>query len=109
MPPHAACAITKNSENDPYYPVFLQSCEDNDAAIALQLAPDRELGMLTYGLRRAVERGHLALASQLLEVGAKWDTRTVHLASRSHETVKWLIESGYDVNTSVARGATLLL
>ncbi|KAI4626237.1 uncharacterized protein J4E87_004737 [Alternaria ethzedia] len=109
MPPHAACAVTKNSETDPYYPVFLQSCEDNDAAIALQLAPDRELGMLTYGLRRAVERGHLALANQLLGVGAKWDTRTVHLASRSHETVKWLIESGYDVNTSVARGNTLLL
>ncbi|CAO2658406.1 Nn.00g061290.m01.CDS01 [Neocucurbitaria sp. VM-36] len=87
---------------------FLHACESDDATSALQLAPDRDVGALTFGLNRAVERGHLDLARKLLEMGAKWDTRTIHLASGSLEAVKLLVESGFDVNTGLIRGGTLL-
>jgi hypothetical protein len=108
MPPHLGYAGAKNSRNNPNGPEFLKACENNDPTVALQLAPGRELELLTFGLNRAIERKHFDLASQLLKAGAKWDTRTVHLASTSHEAVVWLVESGYDVNTSIAYGTVLL-
>jgi hypothetical protein len=109
MPPHVGFVHPKNSlENDPDCPAFMKACEENDLAVALQLAPGRELELLIFGFNRAIEHNHFDLASHLLKAGATWDTRTVHLVSHSHEAVKWLVESGYDVNTSIASGAVLL-
>jgi hypothetical protein len=87
---------------------FLIACRDNDAALALQLAPERDTGALTFGLYHAVDGGHLDLADSLLQMGAKWDARTTHVASKSLDRVKWLVQSGYDVNTGMLNGAVLL-
>jgi hypothetical protein len=54
----------------PYITPFLNACENNHFAVALQLAPGRDAGFLTFGLNRAIRGHHLALASQLLEVSA---------------------------------------
>ncbi|KAF2735294.1 ankyrin, partial [Polyplosphaeria fusca] len=91
---------------------FLNACESNDAALALQLAPDRDAGALTFGLNRALGGSHLDLARQLLGAGAKWDPETVHLASKSLDAVKLLVESGFDVNTvfySLASAALIMV
>lgn len=87
---------------------FLNACEHNDAILALQLAPNRDAGALTVGLNNAVRKSHLELARKLLGMGAKIDAMTVHEASRSLEAIKLLIEFGFDVNTSLIRGGTLL-
>jgi len=109
MPPHLAYSGRHaDPANDPEFPAFLRACETNDAVVALKLASGRKPEPLTYGLNRAIECNHLDLAGQLHTAGAKWDTRTVHCASHSHEGVKWLLEWGYDVNTSIAYGAVLL-
>lgn len=96
------------NRTDVFLAAFLHACESNDAASALQLAPDRDAGALTFGLNRAVKGSHLDLARQLLEVGAKWDAETVNLECRSLEAVKLLVESGFDVNTGLVRGGVLL-
>jgi hypothetical protein len=45
---------------------FLIACRDNNIALALQLAPERDAGALTFGLYHAVDEGHLDLADSLL-------------------------------------------
>jgi len=108
MPPHLAYYKLGDQSNDPCCAIFLQACESNNAAVALMLASGREPEPLTYGLNKAIECNHLDLATQLHTAGTRWDTRTVHCASDSHEGVKWLLELGYDVNTSIAYGTVLL-
>jgi hypothetical protein len=107
-PPHLAHAQVQNNQ-DLYLVAFLAACENNDAAVALQLAPDRDAGLLTFGLNRALRGHHLTLADELWKAGAKWDMFSVNYASSSHDGVKWLVESGYDVNTSLVAGSVLLL
>jgi hypothetical protein len=106
-PPHLVYAQVQNGQ-DPHLTVFLNACENNNAAVAPQLAPDRDAGLLTFGLNRAVRGHHLTLADELLKAGAKWNSFIVTHASSSPEAVKWLVESGYDVNTSLVRGSVLL-
>ncbi|KAH8726150.1 ankyrin repeat-containing domain protein [Phaeosphaeriaceae sp. PMI808] len=93
---------------DPFLEEFLNACKSNDAAVAIQLAPDRDAGALTFGFNEAVGENHLSLARQLLQGGAKWDSHTVHFASKSLDAVKMLVESGFDVNTGLIRGGVLL-
>jgi hypothetical protein len=106
-PPHLVYAQVQNGQN-PHLTLFLNACENNDTAVALQLSPDRDAGLLTFGLNRALRGHHLTLADELLKAGAKWDSFTVTYASSSPEAVKLLVESGYDVNTSLVRGSVLL-
>ncbi|KAH7115797.1 ankyrin repeat-containing domain protein [Dendryphion nanum] len=95
IPPNSSCLM------------FLDACRDNDVALALQLAPD-DVGVLTWGLNRAVEMDHLNLASQLLGVGARWDMHTVYKVSKSLDKIRWLVESGFDVNTNLHGAAVML-
>lgn len=105
--PHLTYAQIQN-RTDAFLAKFMRACESNDVASALKLAPDRDAGALTFGVNRAVKGRHLDLARQLLEMGAKWDATTVSFAAGSLEAVKWLVESGFDVNTSLGGGGTLL-
>jgi hypothetical protein len=105
--PHLGFAQIQN-KNDPYAQTFLSACMKNDTATVLQLATDRDAGLLTFGLNHAVHAGNLDLATQLLAAGATWDAFTVDHASASLAGVKWLVENGYDVNTSLMGGGTLL-
>jgi hypothetical protein len=107
--PHLGHAQIQHPDN-PTIPNFLTACASNDTATALQLAPSysHDAGVLTFGLTRAVKEGHLSLATQLLAQGALWDTFTVDSASASLAGVTWLVEKGYDVNTSLMGGGTLL-
>jgi hypothetical protein len=105
---HSLTFTLPRDASDPLIGTFLAACGNNDAALALQLAPDRDASVLTFGLNKAVGEGHLDLARQLLGAGAKRDTRTVHLAAKSLNAVKFLVESGFDVNTGLAGAATLL-
>ncbi|KAF1830508.1 ankyrin [Decorospora gaudefroyi] len=100
-------AIIQNN-SDPLLSDFLKACTNNDAALALQLAPEREPALLTFGLNDALRGRHFDLATQLVKAGARWDTFTVQSASRSPDGVRWLVESGYDVNTSLVGGTVLL-
>ena len=104
---HLTFAQVENT-TDPSLVPFLNACKSNDAALALQLAPDRDAGLLTFGLNNAFRGNHLDLARQLLGVGAKWDSETVKCASGSLDAVKLLVESGYDVNTTLIGGGVLL-
>jgi hypothetical protein len=104
---HLTFAQVQNP-TDAFLSEFLHACESNDATSALQLAANCDAGTLTYGLNRAVKGNHLDLVRNLLEVGAKWDAETIYLASRSLESVQWLVKSGFDVNTSLVRGGVLL-
>ncbi|KAF1945069.1 hypothetical protein EJ02DRAFT_509769 [Clathrospora elynae] len=92
----------------PFITPYLDVFGSNDAASALQLAPSRDAGLLTFGLNRTVKEGHLDLARQLLEADAKWDAMTVQRACMSLEAVEMLVEFGFDVNTGLIRGAVLL-
>ncbi|KAH3956951.1 hypothetical protein HBI70_033370 [Parastagonospora nodorum] len=47
-------------------------------------------------------------ASQLLELGVKWDPKTVQYASKTLRGAKWLIDEHFDVNTGFAGGSTIL-
>src|SRR5438876_824959 len=49
---------------------FLNACGSNDAALALQLAPDRDAGALTYGLNRAAAFCTPEIFALLLSYGA---------------------------------------
>lgn len=94
---------------DPIVKPFLGACSANEAALALQLAANcHDDGVLTYGLNNAVDKDHLELASELLRVGAKWDTATADIASKSFARVIWLVESGFDVSTPLLEGHVLL-
>jgi hypothetical protein len=105
--PYLEDAHVLNPE-DTHLGEFLIACRDNDAALALQLARERDAGALTFGLDHAVDEGHLDLADKLLQMGVKWDARTVYVASKSSDRVKWLVQSGYDVNTGMFNGGVLL-
>jgi hypothetical protein len=96
------------SLTDPSTVAFLEACKRNDADLALQLAPSQTSGALTFGLNRAVGGGHLDLARKLLTSGTKWDSEIVNLASSSLDAVKFLVDSGFDIHTSLIRGGTLL-
>ncbi|KAH7068647.1 ankyrin repeat-containing domain protein [Paraphoma chrysanthemicola] len=105
--PHLGYAQRPDQHDTSLVP-FLDACEANAVEVALHLAPGRDAGLLTFGLIRAVKAGHFELASQLLARGAQWDTFTVNYAAESFKGVKWLVESGYDVNTSLVGGSGLL-
>ncbi|KAH7083461.1 ankyrin repeat-containing domain protein, partial [Paraphoma chrysanthemicola] len=77
---------------------FLDACAANDRAAALQWAPIVQEDDLTWGLNLAVKNSSIS----------KFDALTVINASRSFECVKWLVEAGYDVNTSILEGVVLL-
>ena len=96
------------NEDDPHLDTFLNACESNDITLVQQLAPNRDVGLLSFGLRRALECGHHDLARQLLERDAKWDATAVDCASKSLDTLQMLSESGFDVNTSLGWGSVLL-
>lgn len=87
---------------------YLSACNDNDAVIALQLAPDQEPATLTCGLNHAVRWLHLELARQLLRNGVQWDTQTVIYASKSLNAIKLLFDFGFNVNTGLLGGGNLL-
>lgn len=87
---------------------FLDACESNNIDVAIQLASDLDAAALTVGLNKSIRADHLTLASQLLGVGAEWDSHTVRHASLSLKAVKWLVESGYNVNTGLVGGHVLL-
>jgi hypothetical protein len=53
---------------------FFDTCEMNDTVSALQSAPKRNAGDSTWGLKKAVNAGSLALAGKLLAFGAKLDS-----------------------------------
>jgi hypothetical protein len=89
-------------------PPFLTACATNSIATALQLASTHEAGTVTFGLNRAVQAGHFALAGQLRGLGAQWDAFTVTRAGMTFAGVKWLVEGGYAVNSSVIGGGGLL-
>lgn len=93
---------------DPFIETFYAACRNNDAAVALQLAPGRDVRILTFGLSKALGEGHLDLARQLREAGAKWDTSTVFVAAKSLGTVKFLVESGFDINAALVGGGNIL-
>ncbi|KAF2277837.1 ankyrin [Westerdykella ornata] len=105
---HSLTFAQIQNRTDALLATFLNACGNNDAALALQLAPNRDAGALTFGLNRAIGGSHLDLARQLLGAGAKWDAQTVRLASRSLDAVKLLVECGFDVNTGLVAGGTLL-
>lgn len=105
--PYLTYAQVQNTTTEKLRP-FLEACDSNDAAFALQLVPNRDAGALSFGLNRALGGGHLDLARQLLRVGAKWDTQTVILASKSLDAVKLLREFGFDVNSGLVEGSVLL-
>lgn len=65
-------------------------------------------GAVTFRLNSAVQQGHLELARQLLDAGAKWDANTIIYAASSFDAVKLLVECGYDVNTGLIGGGALL-
>ena len=92
----------------PFLEPFLNACTNNSAARVLQLAPNCEAGLLTCGLNRAIDGGHIDLPHHLLGVGSTWDAETVNIASRSLEAVKLLVESGFDVNTGLIGGNMFL-
>lgn len=87
---------------------FLDACESNDVALALQLVAGRDRGLVTTGLNRAVGAGHLGLARQLLELGAKWDAQTVAHASKSLDALRLLVDFGFNVNDPGPWGYVLL-
>lgn len=88
---------------------FISACQSNDTISALQLASDQEPAALTWGLIKVMEWSHLELARQLLLHGVKWDTETVRAASKSFGAIKLLFEFGFNVNTGLLGGSTLLL
>jgi len=63
---------------------------------------------MTFELNRAIQGGHIDLARQLLDSGAKWDADTIMNASGSFDAVKLLVEAGFDVNTGLIGGGALL-
>ena len=88
MPPHLIYARARASKDDPYCPVFLEACKRNDVDAALQLVSGYEAELLTFGLNHAFENKYLDLASRLLQVGAKWDTRTARIVAGDHNSVQ---------------------
>jgi hypothetical protein len=48
-PPHLTFAQVLNRQG-PHLAAFLEACEKNDTATALQLVSDRDEGLLTFGL-----------------------------------------------------------
>jgi hypothetical protein len=90
------------------FALFIDACMENKAVLALQSAPTDDAGGLTFGLNRAVKAGHLDLARRLVEIGAKYDSFSVHTLSTSLDGVKWLLDTGYHVNTGLMGGGTLL-
>jgi hypothetical protein len=95
-------------QTDPYIPAFMKACVSNEITVALDLAPGREANSLTFGLNHALRKGHIELASRLLELGAKLDFNTIRNATESFEGIKLVCEAGYDVNTPLLGGGTLL-
>lgn len=87
---------------------FLSACQYNNTALALQLASDQEPAALTFGLNRALDCLHLQTARQLLLNGVQWDAQTVMSASNSFSAIKLLFDFGFNVNTGVLGGDTLL-
>ncbi|KAH7114996.1 ankyrin repeat-containing domain protein [Dendryphion nanum] len=87
---------------------FNDACNKNNPVLALQLAPEQHPNALTKGLNYTIMRGHLELATKLLQIGAKWDSRTVELAVPTLNSVKWLVDSGFDINTGMMGGSVIL-
>ncbi|KAF2036802.1 ankyrin [Setomelanomma holmii] len=108
-PPHEHLGYARlQNPTDASIIPFFTACETNVISSALQLASGREPGVLTFGLTRAVKAGHFELANQLVVIGAEWDAFTVNFAAKSIPGVNWLVESGYNVNTSLIGGGGLL-
>jgi hypothetical protein len=88
--------------------VYANACASNNVPSALSLLPTLDTSAVTFGLNIAVQQGHLELARQLLNAGAKWDAHTIREAASSFDAVKLLVECGYDVNTGLVGGGALL-
>lgn len=92
----------------PHIKGFLKACADNDLATSTHLAPINDTEALSVDLNIAIEGGHVELARQLISQGAKWDSRTIHLASESFQAVEMLLQCGFDANTRLIGGGVLL-
>ncbi|KAF2108166.1 ankyrin repeat-containing domain protein [Lophiotrema nucula] len=106
-PPFLDYARIQNPQQ-PTLSLFLTACRDNDITTSLSQALDQEPGALTYGLNDAFRRSHLGLARQLLDNGAQYDTKTVLIASNSLDAIIMLVERGFNVNTALWHGGTVI-
>jgi ankyrin repeat protein len=97
-----------HNRRDPTLSVYANACASNNVPLALSLLSTLETGAVTFGLNVAIPQGHIELARQLLNAGARWDAHTIRYASSSMKAVKLLVECGYDVNTGLVGGCALL-
>ena len=107
--PNYLTYATIQNPRDPSLAAYTNACASNNIPSALSLASTLDPGAVTSGLNMAVQKGYLDLARQLLIAGAKWDTFTIQYASSSFDAVRLLVECGYDVNTGLFGGGSLLL
>ena len=105
--PFLDIAVVENRDNTTFSE-FSKACQFNDVSLALQLASEQDTAALTCGLNDAIDWRRYDLARQLLLSGAHWDTSTVRYASKSFDAIKLLIDFGFNVNTCVLGGGTLL-
>jgi hypothetical protein len=106
-PNYLTYSAPKNRK-DPTLSVYASACASNNIPSALSLASVLDTGAVTFGLNIAVQQGHIELARQLLNAGAKWDAFTIEYAASSFDAVKLLVNCGYDVNTGLIGGSALL-
>jgi hypothetical protein len=90
-PNYLTYAVVHN-RRDPTLSVYTSACASNNMPSALSLSSTLDTGAVTFGLNVAVQQGHLELARQLLNAGAKWDAHTINYASSSFDAVRVLVE-----------------
>lgn len=94
---------------DPKLARHARACASNDISSALSSSTHLDASGVTFRLNVTIQQHHLELARRLLDLGAKWDAHTIRDASGSFGAVKLLVECGYNVNTGLVGGGTLLL